>query len=104
MVGSKYGQQRRKKPESKGARRFVPALIAVWATLVFSWGAGRIAAAFDYHPALGEPLFQAFGRPWYRPWKVLTWGEELGAQYPAIQRIVDQTYLAAVGVPMLLVR
>ncbi|MDL2226623.1 type IV secretory system conjugative DNA transfer family protein [Deltaproteobacteria bacterium OttesenSCG-928-M10] len=102
MADNKYGHQRRKK---KGAApKKQPFLVAVtlWVFAVFTWGAGRIAALFGYHAALGEPAFEAFERLWYWPWKVLTWSQEYGAKYKEMQQIVDQTYLAAVGVPMLL--
>jgi len=33
----------------------------------------RIAAFWGYQPALGDPCFFAFGRPWYAPWSVFTW-------------------------------
>ncbi|MDR1490415.1 MAG: hypothetical protein LBS65_08050 [Desulfovibrio sp.] len=28
----------------------------------------RIAAFWNYQPALGKPLFTAFNLPWYAPW------------------------------------
>ena len=33
----------------------------------------RIAAFWSYQPALGDPWFFAFGRPWYAPWSVFAW-------------------------------
>jgi type IV secretion system protein VirD4 len=33
----------------------------------------RIAAYWNYQPALGKPLFAAFGLPWYAPWSALEW-------------------------------
>ena len=99
--GSKYGHQRSKKKASKSRTWLILAGLAVWSLGVFTWGAGRIAALYGYHEALGQPAGEAFGRLWYWPWKVLVWGQEF-ASHKDIQQIVDHTYLACVGVPLLL--
>jgi type IV secretion system protein VirD4 len=99
-AGVKYGLQRRKKTAISAGRWVILALVVVWVFVGFAWGAGRIAACFDYHPALGTPL-EAFGRLLYWPWKVWAWQEMIG-QYREVRQIVAQTYLVALGVPMLL--
>jgi type IV secretion system protein VirD4 len=99
---NKYGHLRRK---SKGGSRFwrwvVVGLVCLWALAVCVWNTARIAALFGYHSALGQPAFSAFGRLWYWPWKLPQWASEY-QQYEAVTRIVDQTYLMAVGVPIIL--
>lgn len=38
----------------------------------------RIAAFFNYHPALGEVWGVVWEIPWYAPWSVLAWQEQFG--------------------------
>ncbi len=39
----------------------------------------RIAAFWNYQPALGEPWFFAGGLPWYAPWSALSWHSRFAA-------------------------
>ena len=52
----------------------------------------RIAAFWNYQPALGEPWFFAGGLPWYAPWSALSWHSRFAAQdaYGFMQEAVIQ--------------
>ncbi|GHV49800.1 conjugal transfer protein TraG [Deltaproteobacteria bacterium] len=39
----------------------------------------RIAAFWQYQPALGDPWFFAFGLPWYAPWSAFFWQSRFAA-------------------------
>jgi len=96
-----YGHQRAaKKKGGKGKAWAVLVAITLWALAVCSWGASRIAALAGYHADLGKPLFAAFDRFWYWPWKFLTWSEEF-SRFPQVKQIVDQTYMVGMSVPIL---
>lgn len=97
----KYGHIRHNSQSCSQAKVWaILASAAVWALAVCAWGASRIAALFGYHERLGPPLFAALGRFWYWPWKFLSWAEEY-SRFPQVKQVVDQTYMAGVGVPML---
>jgi type IV secretion system protein VirD4 len=53
----------------------------------------RIAAFWNYQPALGKPLFSAFGQPWYAPWSALEWQSRFAAHdaYGFMEQAVTQS-------------
>jgi type IV secretion system protein VirD4 len=53
----------------------------------------RIAAFWSYQPALGKPLFTAFGQPWYAPWSALEWQSRLKVHdaYGFMEQAVTQS-------------
>ena len=98
----KYGHIKRHPQNGSQAWKWaVIAAVCLWGLAVCVFNAGRIAALFDYHPALGGPVITVAGYRCYWPWKLLQWASEF-QRYEAVGRIVDQTYLMGVGVPMLL--
>lgn len=98
-----YGHRKTSRAKGGQAKAWaILASLAAWALALCAWGASRIAALSGYHSDLGRPLFEAFDRAWYWPWKFLTWAGEY-SHFPQVKQIVDQTYMAGVGVPMLAV-
>lgn len=98
-----YGHQKTSRTKGGQAKAWaVFGSIALWALGVCAWGTSRIAALAGYHADLGKPLFAAFDRAWYWPWKFLIWAEKY-SHVPQVKQIVDKTYMVAVGVPMLAV-
>jgi type IV secretion system protein VirD4 len=97
----KYGHISRAAQNGPGWRWLVIALIMVWWLAVCSFNAERVAALADYHPGLGQPLTRIGGYRLYAPWKILEWGSRY-QQSEAVTKIVDQTYMAGVGLPLLL--
>ncbi len=55
----------------------------------------RIAAFWNYQPALGEPWFFAGGLPWYAPWSALSWHSRFAAHdaYGFMQEAVIQSQM-----------
>lgn len=53
----------------------------------------RIAAFFNYSPALGEPWGMAGGILWYAPWSVFTWQEQFVSAdpYGFMEQVVTQS-------------
>jgi type IV secretion system protein VirD4 len=102
MSGTKrYGHLSRQKQQGGGLWRWmVLAVIGLWCLTVITWSTDRVAGLFDYHPLLGAPLFQAQGQAFYWPWKLFEWAGRF-AGYEEVGRIVDQAYLACIGVPLL---
>ncbi|MDL2260392.1 type IV secretory system conjugative DNA transfer family protein, partial [Deltaproteobacteria bacterium OttesenSCG-928-K17] len=99
---NKYGHLKRGSQSGGQAWKWaVIGAVCLWAVAVCVINAGRIAALFDYHPALGEPAFTISGYACYWPWKLLEWASRF-QQYEAVGRIIDQTYLMGVGAPMVL--
>ena len=98
---NKYGHLNRDQKNSQAWKWAIVALVCLWGLMVCFWNTARIATLFDYHSALGEPAFVLAGRNWYWPWKLLEWASQF-PQYEEVTRIVDQTYLLGVGVPLIL--
>ena len=98
---NKYGHISRQKKNGGAWRWAVIAAVCLWGLAVCVWNSGRIAALFDYHAVLGQPAVVLAGQPLYWPWKLLEWGSEY-QHYEEVTRIVDQTYLMGVGVPLVL--
>jgi hypothetical protein len=96
-----YGHINRQKKSGGAWRWAVIAAVCMWGLAVCVWNSGRIAALFDYHAALGQPVVVVAGQPVYWPWKLIEWGAEY-QRYEEVSRIVDQSYLLGAGVPMLL--
>ena len=61
-----------KKP-GKNLRLLYPPFMLLLALGCMVLATQRIAAFWSYQPALGDPWFIAFGRPWYAPWSALSW-------------------------------
>jgi type IV secretion system protein VirD4 len=53
----------------------------------------RIAAFWNYQPALGKPLFTSFGQLWYAPWSALEWQNRFAAHdaYGFMEQAVTQS-------------
>ena len=53
----------------------------------------RIAAYFSYQPALGKPLFAAFGQLWYAPWSFYSWQSSFSAHdaYGFMEQVITQS-------------
>ena len=98
---NQYGHLSKVKKSGQTWKWLIVGLVCLWGLGVCVWNTGRIAALFGYHEALGKPVFVAFERPWYWPCKLLEWSSAY-QQYEDVSRIVDQTYLMGVGVPMVL--
>ncbi len=101
MKTNKYGHISRAKKGSRAWRWAVVGLVCLWGLGVCLWNTERMAALFGYHSALGRPVFVAFDWPCYWPWKLVEWASRF-RQYEQVTRIVDQTYLMGVGVPLVL--
>ncbi|MDL2226468.1 type IV secretory system conjugative DNA transfer family protein [Deltaproteobacteria bacterium OttesenSCG-928-M10] len=97
----KYGHISRAAQSGSKWRWLVIALIIFWGLVVCSFNAERVAALANYHPGLGKPLAQIGGYRLYAPWKIIQWGSRY-QQNERVTKIVDQTYLAGVGVPLVL--
>lgn len=63
----KYGILKRKEKTNKLRRNLFPAALIIWLLAVMCYGTQKTALTFNYHPALGTPVFQAFDMYWYRP-------------------------------------
>lgn len=71
---NKYGHIKRgSKSGGRAWKWVVIGAVCLWEAAVCIINAGRIAALFDYHSALGEPAFTVSGYPCYWPWKLLEW-------------------------------
>ena len=101
MKPSKYGHIGRANADGTLWRWLIVGLIGLWGLVVCVWNSGRLAALFDNHPGLGAPLGKIGDFGIYWPWKILQWGRQY-QQYEEVTRIVDQTYLMAVGGPLIL--
>ena len=104
MAGYKndYGHvKRQNKSDSQAWKWAVIAVVCLWGLSVCLVSTDRIAALFDYHPALGEPAFTVAGHACYWPWKLLEWASQY-QQYESVTKIVDQSYLIGAGVPLVL--
>jgi type IV secretion system protein VirD4 len=101
MAIKKYGHISRASKEGKAWHWVVVGLVCLWGLGVCLWNTNRLAALFNYHPALGTSAITIAGHPCYWPWKLLEWAAAY-QQYEEVTRIVDQTYLMGAGVPLLL--
>lgn len=88
----KYGILKRKENTSKLKRNLFPAALILWLVAVMWFGTQKAALAFNYHPALGTPVFQAFDMYWYHPWEILNWAVQY-SNYPQIKQIIEQCQL-----------
>lgn len=95
-----YGHQQSEKKSGGVKTLAILGPVALWAMAVCAWGASRIAALAGYDEVLGKPLFSAFDRLWYAPWKLIEWADKYSS-YSQVKDVVDQTYLAGVGIPLL---
>lgn len=89
-----YGLKRGKKKIRK-LRWIYLVFMVLLAIFCMALATQRIAAFFNYHPALGQPLGEVFGRSIYAPWQFLRWQSEL-AQYDAyglISEVITQSQL-----------
>ncbi|MDL2259676.1 type IV secretory system conjugative DNA transfer family protein [Deltaproteobacteria bacterium OttesenSCG-928-K17] len=98
---NKYGHLSRQNKSGQAWKWAVIVAVCLWGLAVCIWNTGRIATLFNYHDALGQPIFVIAGRPIYWPLKLLEWSSQY-QQYEEVTRIVDQTYLMGVGVPLVL--
>lgn len=89
-----YGIVERNDKENSSGKRNKYLLIGSFvlvALIVMWWGTQRVAFLYNFHPALGKPLFTAFDMHWYLPWKILKWGFLL--KNPDISKIIEQCQL-----------
>jgi len=101
-AANKYGHIKRNSQSGPQTWKWaVIGSVGLWGLAVSVFNSGRIATLFGHHPALGEPALTVAGYRCYWPWKLLEWASEF-QQYEEVGRIVDQTYLMGVGVPLLL--
>lgn len=79
MPSQNYGlQDTGRKSKGKG---FLTCLflagLAVLAVVAMSAATQRAAAAYGYQSGLGSPWFVASGIPWYAPWSIFLWSDQI---------------------------
>jgi type IV secretion system protein VirD4 len=103
MVEKNYGQQRTKVIKKNNIRNFsILFVLALWILAVMAWGSYRMAKYYNFDKSLGSPIMIYQGKPIYSPLKVISLAE-LGKDDPKIKQMSDQTYMVAIGAPMLLI-
>ncbi len=102
MPRSEYGHQRKEdKAGSLFWRWLLVIVMLVWGLSICAWNSSRLGEQLNHEAALGAPLFELGGRVWYWPWQIIVWGEKFEG-HRLIDSVVNQTYLLAVGLPVVI--